>query len=293
MFAAADVSHLDIGYEYHRAYPAFDEQPLMENLHSEVSDEDRVSMAPLDDFVEMEAATPFIEDIITTTATPLQDEHGVHEEPLSKQIIDLVMTLTNRTHSEGDLPNISSRLGHSEEKLEDVSIREPPEHVESGTPAVNPEGVEEKLEDVSITKHQDCVQSETPDVDPEVIDEKKKNPAEDPTPIDINDEDDHQSPKILEEISIKPEINVEVDLAPKTPEEISIEPAQEHDVDQIPENLPLDGENIFGEFDNPRTLEDNLVTNDVGIFNRINSEDVPGHVLTDDGYFYRDPRKRY
>lgn len=63
-FAAADVSHLDSGYDYHQTYPAFDEEPLMENLHAhlDISDEDIVPMAPLDDFVGIVGTTKGLED---------------------------------------------------------------------------------------------------------------------------------------------------------------------------------------------------------------------------------------
>lgn len=63
---------LDSGYDYHRTYPIFfEEEPQVENMYGQLgmSDEDKVPMAPLDDFDVMEATTPVIEDDNNDNAT--------------------------------------------------------------------------------------------------------------------------------------------------------------------------------------------------------------------------------
>lgn len=91
-----------------------------------------------------------------------------------------------------------------------------------------------------------------------------------------SDIDSTENPVEFGDISLQPEIVSDLEN-----EEIHYE------IDHGLKILPLNEDFIVDDLDAPRTLEDDFIAKDASY------EEIPGHVLTNEGYVYRDPRVRY
>ncbi|KAL5280515.1 hypothetical protein ACFFRR_004475 [Megaselia abdita] len=258
VLVAADVSHLESGYDYHPAFPAFEEQPRMEYIHLDISDEDRVPMAPLDDFV----------DDVTTRLS--ENEIEGRNDGITP----------NEVNVESQEPGISSRLEISDDNSEEGTT-EHQNHDDS-----NSEGSEGMPEDPTTPKIED---NENHDDSPVIStkigileDEQDTHPTTEETHTD------NEIPGQFDKEAVEKE---------EQPEEVPTKPEEPEIIEREPDFLstPIDDENIVEQLNVSKSFEENLIPHgeSEGFNGNIDTEEIPGHTLTDTGYVYRDPRNRY